>query len=156
MQATRYEREGMNACSKAILKWAQTKERVLITVENADLANHKVELKPEGKLYYSYTLPPSLLFSGVQGTKTFVADIVMFDEIDVEKSKWSAKGRNTIFNIAKKKTGTFWPRLLKDSKKDPTIKVKHKEIACSRLIGISGLIQMMKRRSQLKIGTQTR
>ena len=46
----------------------------------------------------------------------------MHGEIDVEKSKWSAKGRNTIFNIAKKAVGPFWPRLLKDAKKDPTIK----------------------------------
>lgn len=46
----------------------------------------------------------------------------MFDEIDVEKSKWNAKGRNAIFNIAKKKEG-FWARILKDTKKDPMIKV---------------------------------
>lgn len=80
----------------------------------------------------------------------------MFDEIDVEKSKWSAKGRNAIFNIVKKKGGAFWSRLLKDPKKDQSIKVNYKEIMYHRLIGISGLIQMMKRRSQLKIGTQTR
>ena len=47
----------------------------------------------------------------------------MFDEPDVEKSKWNSKGRFTIFNIAKKKTGIFWPRLLKDTKKDSTIQV---------------------------------
>ena len=52
-----------------------------------------------------------------------MVDITMFDELDVEKSKWNSKGRFTIFNIAKKKTGTFWPRLLKDTKKDATIKV---------------------------------
>lgn len=50
----------------------------------------------------------------------------MFDEVDVEKSKWNAKGRNTIFNIAKKKTGVFWPRLIKDTKKDQNIKVQFK------------------------------
>ena len=50
----------------------------------------------------------------------------MLDEVDVEKSKWNAKGRNIIFNIAKKKTGTFWSRLLKDTKKDPMIKVRLK------------------------------
>ena len=47
----------------------------------------------------------------------------MFDEVDVEKSKWSTKGRDVIFNVVKKKAGPFWPRLLKDEKKDPSIKV---------------------------------
>ncbi len=47
----------------------------------------------------------------------------MFDEIDVDKSKWSAAGRNVIFSIVKKKAGPFWPRLLKDDKKDPSIHV---------------------------------
>lgn len=45
----------------------------------------------------------------------------MFDEIDVDKSKWSANGRNVLINIAKKKAG-FWTRITKDTKKDPTIK----------------------------------
>ena len=80
----------------------------------------------------------------------------MFDEIDVEKSKWSAKGRNAIFNIVKKKSGAFWPRLLKDTKKDQSIKANRNEITYHRLIGTSGLTQMMRRRSQPRIGTQTR
>ncbi len=56
---------------------------------------------------------------------TYVVDIQMFDEIDVENTKWNSKGRYVIFNIVKKKTGTFWPRLLKDTKKEATIKVNH-------------------------------
>lgn len=46
----------------------------------------------------------------------------LFDEIDTEKSKWSTKGRNVKFNIVKKKVGPFWPRLIKDEKKESTIK----------------------------------
>lgn len=46
----------------------------------------------------------------------------MYGPIDVEKSKWNAKGRNTIFNIAKKESGPYWPRLLKDTKKDHMVK----------------------------------
>lgn len=49
-------------------------------------------------------------------------DIQTYDEIDVEKSKWSSKGRNVIFNLIKKKPGPFWPRLTKDEKKEQTIK----------------------------------
>lgn len=33
------------------------------------------------------------------------------------------KGRNVIFNLLKKKTGTFWPFLTKEKKKDPLITV---------------------------------
>ena len=47
----------------------------------------------------------------------------MYEEIDVEKSKWSTAGRNVIFNLAKKKIGPFWPRLVKEEKRDPMIKV---------------------------------
>ena len=54
---------------------------------------------------------------------TFVVDIQMFDEIDVEQTKWNSKGRYVIFSIIKKKSGPFWPRLLKDTKKEATIKV---------------------------------
>ncbi len=53
MQTTQYERR-VTPDSKATLKWAQSKDRVFITVEPADLTNHKVELKSEGKLVYRY------------------------------------------------------------------------------------------------------
>jgi hypothetical protein len=79
----------------------------------------------------------------------------MFDEVDVEKSKWNSKGRNTIFNIVKKKTGVFWPRLVKDTKKDSSIKVEFKIIEI-RLIGISGSMRMRKRKKQEKIGIPIR
>ena len=61
--------------------------------------------------------------SGEQGGKPYTVDILMFDELDTEKSKWNSKGRHTIFNIAKKKAG-FWPRLLKDTIKDAMVKVQ--------------------------------
>lgn len=44
----------MQTSRKAAIKWAQSKDRVFITVEPADLTNHKVELKPEGRLIYRY------------------------------------------------------------------------------------------------------
>jgi len=37
---------------KAPIKWAQTKDKLIITVETPDLSNHKIEIKPEGRLTY--------------------------------------------------------------------------------------------------------
>ena len=51
-------------------------------------------------------------------------DIELFDELNIDKSKWKAKGRQVIFNLVKKKPGIFWPRLLKNLKIDTNIKVK--------------------------------
>jgi prostaglandin-E synthase len=62
------------------------------------------------------------LFSGERDSLTFVVDFQLFDEINVETSKYSTKGRNVIFNIMKKNVGPFWPRLIKDTKKEQTIK----------------------------------
>lgn len=55
----------------------------------------------------------------------------------MEKSKWNAKGRNTIFSLAKKTSGPFWPRLTKDTKKDPNIKARIYDYG-NRRTGTSG------------------
>ena len=61
--------------------------------------------------------------SGIRSDVTYGFDLELNGEIDVDKSKWNAKGRNTIFNLAKKNPGPFWPYITKDGKKDPNIKV---------------------------------
>eukprot|EP00826_Nyctotherus_ovalis_P054231 TRINITY_DN7090_c0_g2_i10.p1 TRINITY_DN7090_c0_g2~~TRINITY_DN7090_c0_g2_i10.p1 ORF type:complete len:206 (+),score=70.26 TRINITY_DN7090_c0_g2_i10:100-717(+) len=101
-----------NNTKRAPVKWAQTKNNVTITVETPGLSNHKVEIKPEGRLIYS----------GERDKVTYGFDIELHGELDIDKSKWNAKGRNTIFTLVKKNPGPFWPFLTKDSKKDPNIK----------------------------------
>lgn len=57
-------------------------------------------------------------------------DLNLFGEIDEAQSKWSTKGRNTIFNIVKKAgTEKFWPRLTKEDKKDQSIRVRKRRFA---------------------------
>jgi hypothetical protein len=46
----------------------------------------------------------------------------LFDEVNVEESKWNTKGRNIIMNIVKKnQEAEHWPRLTKDKTKNPHI-----------------------------------
>lgn len=48
----------------------------------------------------------------------------MFDEVDIEGSKWNTKGRNIIFNIIKKNQDKeYWPRLTKEKIKNPHINI---------------------------------
>ena len=35
------------------LKWAQRKDRLFVTIELADVENHKIDLLPEGRLKFS-------------------------------------------------------------------------------------------------------
>ena len=54
----------------------------------------------------------------------YAFDIVLFDEVDVEQSKWNTKGRNIILNIVKKNTeAEHWPRLTKDKIKNQHIQI---------------------------------
>jgi hypothetical protein len=34
------------------LKWAQRKDRLFLTIELADVENHKIDLQPDGKLKF--------------------------------------------------------------------------------------------------------
>ena len=34
------------------LKWAQRKDRLFLTIELADLENHKIDLQPDGRLKF--------------------------------------------------------------------------------------------------------
>jgi len=46
----------------------------------------------------------------------------LFDEINVEESKWDTKGRNIIMNLVKKNQDKdYWPRLTSDKAKNPHI-----------------------------------
>ena len=49
----------------------------------------------------------------------YAFDIQLFEEVDMEASKWNTKGRNIILNIVKKnQEQEYWPRLTKDKVKN--------------------------------------
>ncbi|CDW90495.1 UNKNOWN [Stylonychia lemnae] len=96
------------------MKWAQRKDRVFITIELADFENQKIELTPEGQLK----------FQADSHNNVYAFDLGLFDQVDVEQSKWNTKGRNIILNISKKNTDTdHWPRLTKEKTKNAHIQI---------------------------------
>jgi prostaglandin-E synthase len=102
------------------IKWAQRKEKVYMTVEIRDIKNEKIDLQPT-----------SLSFLGESDEKLYEFKVEFFEEIDVEvsfhltqASKWSKFGFHLQFILAKKNTDAkYWPRLIKDTKKQQNIHV---------------------------------
>ena len=51
-------------------------------------------------------------------------DYQLFDEVNVEESKWNTKGRNIICSLAKKNVDAeYWPRLTKDKTKHQNVQI---------------------------------
>ena len=85
-----------------------------MTIELADFENHKIELTPEGQLK----------FQAESHSNVYGFDMQLFEEVDLEASKWNTKGRNIILNIVKKNADQeYWPRLTKDKIKNTHIQI---------------------------------
>lgn len=85
-----------------------------INVPDVPTSNIKLDLKPTG-----------LIFTGHSDTlkKTYHVELEFYDEIDVENSKVNHTARDVEMKLRKKKvTETYWPRLLKESKKQHFLK----------------------------------
>lgn len=89
-----------------ILKWAQRKECVWVTIETDQLDKHEITLKDN-----------VLAFKGTSGDTEYAFSHELTAEIDEEKSKWNTKGRHIICQIAKKdEDADFWKYLIKAGK----------------------------------------
>ena len=82
-----------------ILKWAQRKDKLFITINVVHAKKPKIEIK-EKKMKYE----------GTDGKKNYFFEIELFDEIDKENSKYTLDTRNIFLNLKKLKEG-YWPRL---------------------------------------------
>jgi len=97
---------------RAPIRWAQRKDLVYICVDVADIKNEKVEFNEK-----------KLNFTGRGGdNKEYIVDIVFFDDIVVEGSKWAVHGKHTQF-VLKKKESKFWTRLTQSSTKHPWLSI---------------------------------
>ena len=83
-----------------VLKWAQRKDKLYLTIKVIHTKKPSIEIK--GK---------KMKYSGTDGTKNYSFEIELFDEIDVENSKYTLDTRNIFLNLKKKKAGDYWPRL---------------------------------------------
>merc|ERR1712151_1068536 len=94
------------------LKWAQRKDKVMVTVDVPDIEKHDINLTEDGKL--SLTAEAT--------SQKFAFELELFAEIDKEASAWNVKGRNILFNIVKKDAeAEYWPRLTKEKTKNARI-----------------------------------
>ena len=88
------------------LKWAQRKDKLYITINVVHSKKPIIETK--GK---------KMKYEGTDGTKNYSFEIELYDEIDTENSKYTLDTRNIFFNLKKKKSGDYWPRLTFDKVK---------------------------------------
>ena len=88
------------------LKWAQRKDKLYITINVVHSKKPTIEIK--GK---------KMKYEGTDGTKNYTFEIELYDEIDIENSKYTLDTRNIFLNLKKKKSGDYWPRLTFDKVK---------------------------------------
>ena len=96
-----------------ILKWAQRKDKLYITICVVHSKKPIVDLTDGKRIKYQ----------GTDGSVNYAFDIELYDEIVKDQSKYTLESRNIFLNLTKKTSGPYWPRLLKDEKKYHWIEV---------------------------------
>ena len=96
-----------------ILKWAQRKDRLYLTIMVVHTKKPTIDIIDGKKLKYS----------GTDGQKNYAFEIELFDEVLKEESKYNLDARNVFLNIKKKTEGPYWERLTKDSVKRHWIEI---------------------------------
>ncbi|XP_065053352.1 prostaglandin E synthase 3-like [Rhopilema esculentum] len=93
--------------------WAQRNDRILVSVQLEDVNDEKITVNNT-----------MLSFSGKGGSSQnqYHVDLEFLKDIIPEESKQRKGGREYFFDLKKKEEG-FWPRLLKETKKPPYLKV---------------------------------
>ncbi|XP_065665903.1 prostaglandin E synthase 3 isoform X2 [Hydra vulgaris] len=95
-----------------LVLWAQRKDRILVSVQIEDVSNEQI-----------FVDQTKLTFSGQSHGILYAVDLEFFNNIVPEESKQRKGGREFYFDLKKKESGPFWPRLLKDKSKHANIKV---------------------------------
>ena len=96
-----------------ILKWAQRKDRLFITINVVHSSKPSVDIV-EGK---------KLKYAGTDGKTQYAFEIELYDEVLKEESKYNLDARTIFLNLKKKTEGPYWPRLLKENLKYQWIQV---------------------------------
>ena len=89
-----------------ILKWAQRKDKLFITINVVHSKKPTIEI--EGK---------KMKYQGTDGNINYAFDIELYDEIDKDNSKYTLDARNIFLKLKKKTEGPYWPRLTSDKVK---------------------------------------
>ncbi len=75
------------------MKWAQTQESVLITIDVPDSENVEIDVIEDKQ---------TLKFGCQSAGQKFAMEMEVFEAIIKDESKWNVKGRNVIINLSKK------------------------------------------------------
>jgi hypothetical protein len=90
----------------AAIRWAQRKDKVLVTVEVIDV--HNPVLKIEGR---------NLTFAVTAGQTAYANNLELYGDVDQTKSKYIVRPRGVEIALIKKGAAQWWPRLVKGTGK---------------------------------------
>ena len=80
-----------------MLKWAQRKDRLFVTINVVHSKKPIVDLTDGKRIKYQ----------GTDGTVNYAFDIELYDEISKEESKYTLESRNIFLNLKKKNIRTI-------------------------------------------------
>ena len=93
--------------------WAQRKDKVAITVQQASMQDVKISI-PE---------PNRIVLTGTSEGQKYSLDLKLFGQVNKENSHWVLETRNVFLNLTKSESGPFWPRLTEEKIKADWLKV---------------------------------
>ena len=120
----------------ATVLWAQrshaseaTKNIIYLTINAPDCAPDSVKAAVEaGKVH----------FSGSSKLRNYLVDLELYAEVDPDLSKTHISARGVVFVLMKKELKPeFWPRLLKDSKKQHYLKTDFDKVCLLPSLSLS-------------------
>lgn len=107
----------MAAMFKPIIRWAQNKERLFLTVELTDVQYPTVELTSTRLVFQGFG-------HGARGEQHYHVDINFYKPVDITASSHKVLDRYVEFSIAKiAGQHEFWPRLMLDEQKPAWLKI---------------------------------
>lgn len=102
---------------KPIIRWAQSKERLFLTIELSDVQYPTVELTSKRLVFQGFG-------HGARGEQPYHVDFNFYRPVDIQASSHKVLERYVEFSIAKLAgEHQFWPRLLADEQKPAWLKI---------------------------------
>jgi hypothetical protein len=90
----------------ASIRWAQRKDKVLVTAEIIDARSPVLKL--DGR---------NLAFSASAGQTAYANALELYGDVDAARSKYAVRPRGVEIALAKKDGAQWWPRLVKGTGK---------------------------------------
>ncbi|XP_073248811.1 very-long-chain (3R)-3-hydroxyacyl-CoA dehydratase-like [Porites lutea] len=107
----------MTTVFKPIIRWAQNKEWLFLTLELTDVQYPAIELTSTRLVFQGFG-------HGARGEQQYHVDINFYKPVDVSASTHKVLDRHVKFSIAKVSgEQEFWPRLLGDEQKPAWLKI---------------------------------